>query len=151
DGCFAFFLRLVLLRLNQRDVPNSGNLPKHYAACRNLPRHSGTISGIPQLSSLLLDAPPRAFHMPGLRVGLADAEAKRELAVKLGMCEVKVATCIQPVHQQLIGRISRAQPEADEIEIGGRGEFKARIAAHPSGELLRQANVLANVMLQPLD
>jgi len=47
--------------------------------------------------------------------------------------------------------ISRQQPEADEVEQRGRGEFEARIIAHPSGKLLRQPHVLANVMLQPFD
>ena len=73
--------------------------------------------------------------MTGLSVGLADAEPKREFAIQLGMCEVQVAAAIQPVHQELIGlilislilisMISRAQPEADEVELGRRSEFEA--------------------------
>src|ERR1700682_6675836 len=43
------------------------------------------------------------------------------------------------------------QPEADEVQLGGRGEFEARIVAHPGGELLGQAHVLANVVLQAFD
>src|ERR1019366_2356142 len=111
--------------------------------------------------SLLPDSLPRAFHMTGLSVGLADAESKRELSVELSVSEVQVAAAIQPVHQELIGlilislilisMISRAQPEADKIELGRRSEFEARIVAHPGCELLSQAYVLANVVLQAFD
>src|ERR1019366_275487 len=97
---------------------------------------------------LLLDSLPGSFHVASLCVGLANAEAKGEFAIELGMGEVEVAAAIQPVHQLLIRRISRAQPEADEVEVGGRGEFEALISAHPGGELLRQADVLANMVLQ---
>src|SRR5713226_2729867 len=115
-----------------------------------------TVSGIPKLPSLLLDSLPSPFHMAGLSVGLADAESKREFAIKLGMREVEVATAIQPLHQELIGMIlvrtiCRAQAGADEVEPGGRGEFEARIVAHPGGELLGQTHVLANVVLQAFD
>ncbi len=110
-----------------------------------------TVSGIPKLRSLLLDSLPSAFHVPGLSVGLADADPKREFAVELGMREKKVAAGVQPVHQKLIGMISHAQPEADEIKLSGRGQFETRIVAHPTGELLRQSHVLANVVLQPFD
>src|ERR1035437_7527377 len=94
--------------------------------------------------------------MTGLSVSLADAKPKSEFAIELGMRKVEVAAAIQPVHQELISlilitMISRAQPEADKVELGGRGEFEARIAAHPGGELLSQAHVLANVVLQPFD
>src|ERR1700690_2615961 len=80
-----------------------------------------TVSGIPEFPSLLLDALPGAFHMASLSVGLADAESKGEFAIELGMRKIQVAAAIQPVHQELIGMISRAQPEADEIELRRRG------------------------------
>src|SRR5260370_38474769 len=81
-----------------------------------------TVSGIPELSSLLLDALPGAFHMASLSVGLADAEPKGEFAIEPGMSEVQVAAAIQPIHQELIGLISPAHPEADKVESAGRGE-----------------------------
>src|SRR6266478_734895 len=91
-------------------------------------RYLNTASRIPKLPSLLLNALPRAFHMPSLSVGLADAESKSEFAIELGMREVEVAAAIQPLHQELIGMIlvstiSRAQTEADEVELRGWGEF----------------------------
>src|ERR1700674_1605545 len=101
--------------------------------------------------------------MASLSVGLPDAESKSEFAIELGMREVQVAAAIQPLHQELIGMIlvrtilvrtilvraiCRAQPEADEVELGGGGEFEARIVAHPGGELLGQPHVLANVLLR---
>ena len=114
--------------------------------------------------------------MASLSVGLPNAEPKREFAIELGMREVKLAAAIQPLHQKLIGLIltgliltgliltgltlisltlismtSCAQPEANKIELGGRGEFEARIIAHPGGKLLGQAHVLANVVLQAFD
>src|SRR5208282_513922 len=82
-------------------------------------------SGTPELPSLLLDSLPGSLHMSGLSVGLADAESKRKFAIELGMREVQAAAAIQPVHQKLIRLISRAQPEADKIEMGGSGEFEA--------------------------
>lgn len=63
--------------------------------------------------------------MPRLSVGLADAEAKRELVVELGMGKVQIAAGVQSVHEQLISPIPGTQPEADQIELRGRGEFKA--------------------------
>jgi hypothetical protein len=88
------------------------------------------LSGIPQLPSLVLDSLPGAFHMTCLSVSLANAKPKREFSVELSVSEVEVAAAIQPVHQQLIGLIlisttSRAQPEADEVELGRRGKFEA--------------------------
>jgi len=99
----------------------------------------------------LLDSLPGSFNVAGLSVGLADAESKGEFAIELGMREVQVAATIQPVHQELIGLISRAQPEEDEVKLGGCGEFEARIVAHPSSKLLGQSYVLANVVLQSLN
>src|ERR1035437_8327486 len=87
-----------------------------------------TVSGIPEVPSLLLDSLPCALDMAGLGVALAKAESKGEFAIELSMSEVQVAAAIQPIHQELIGMISRAQPEADDVELGGRGEFEARIA-----------------------
>src|SRR5258708_629124 len=55
------------------------------------------------------------------------------------------------VRTTLVRTIRRAQTEADEVELGGRGEFEARIVAHPGGELMGQAHVLANVVLQAFD
>src|ERR1700675_5144459 len=43
------------------------------------------------------------------------------------------------------------QPKADKVQLNWRGEFEARIVAHPGGELLGQAHVLANVVLQAFD
>src|SRR6266436_4742621 len=119
-------------------------------------RYMNTVSRIPKLPSLLLNALPGAFHMASLSVGLSDAESKSEFAIELGMREVEVAAAIQPLHQELIGTIlvrtiSRAQTEADEVELRGCGEFETRIVAHPGGELLRQAHVFANVVLQAFD
>src|SRR5713226_9214964 len=51
----------------------------------------------------------------------------------------------------LVRAIYCVQPAADEIELRGRGEFEARIVVHPGGELLGQAHVLANVVLQAFD
>lgn len=63
--------------------------------------------------------------MLSLSVGLADAEAKRELVVELGMSKVQIAAGVQSVHEQLIGPVPGTQAEADQIELRGRGEFKA--------------------------
>ena len=99
--------------------------------------------------------------MASLSVGLANAKSKSEFAIELGVSQVEVAAAIQPLHQELIGMILvrvilvrtiyRAQPEADEVELSGRGEFEARIPAHPVGELLGQTHMLANVVLQAFD
>ena len=69
--------------------------------------------------------------MARLSIGLADAESKGEFAIELGMREVQVPASIQPLHQELIGmilvrtilvrKICRAQTEADEVKLGGRG------------------------------
>ncbi len=72
--------------------------------------------------------------MAPLGVGLADTEPKSQFSIELGMSEVDVAAPIQPVHQELIGLISRAEPEANEIELGRRGQFEAGIIAHPCGK-----------------
>jgi hypothetical protein len=74
--------------------------------------------GISQLRGLFDYALPRALHVPGLRVGLADAKAKREFAIEFGMGEKKITAGVQPFHQNLIGliligMISRSQPKAD--------------------------------------
>src|ERR1700730_13045245 len=115
-----------------------------------------TASGAPYLRRLFLNALPGAFHMASLCVGLSDAESKREFAIELGMREVEVAAAIQPLHQELIGlilvgTISRTQTTTDEDELSGRGEFEARIVAHPGGESLGQTHVLANMVLQRFD
>src|SRR5260370_6226510 len=104
--------------------------------------------------------------MASLSVGWTDAESSGELAIELGMREVEVAAAIQSLHQELIGMIlvrmilvrtilvrtiCRAQPEADEVELRGRGEFEARILAHPGGELLGETHMLANMVLQSFD
>src|SRR5450755_3555503 len=118
----------------------------------------GSERGPPQLGEsdlglphFLLDSLPSPLYMPRLRVGLPDADSKRELPIELGMRKVEIATAIQPVHQELIGLVSRAQPEASQIKLSGRGQFEARIAAHPVRKLLGQPYVLANVVLQALN
>ena len=86
--------------------------------------------------------------MARLRIGLADAKSQRKFVIELGMREVEVPAAIQTFQQLLIRSVSCPQPEANEIELMWGGKFKARIFTHPFGELLRQSNVLANVMLQ---
>jgi hypothetical protein len=61
----------------------------------------------------LLDSLPCAFHVASLSVGLTYAEPEGEFAIEFGVREVDFAATIQAVHQQLIGLISGAQPEAD--------------------------------------
>ena len=79
------------------------------------------------VSGLLLDALPGAFHVLLLRVGLPDTESKGEFAIEFGVREVEVAAAVQPIHEELRGAISGAQAEADQVELGGRGQFKAFI------------------------
>src|ERR1022692_1259976 len=82
-------------------------------------------SGVPELLSLFLHALPGTLHVASLSGRLADAESEGEFTVEFRVREEKVAAGIQPVHQCLIGLIPRAQPEADEIELGRCGDFEA--------------------------
>ena len=86
--------------------------------------------------------------MTGLRMRLPNTKSQGKFPRKLRVGQEEVAARIEPLHQSLIRRIARAQPKADEIEHGGRGQFEARVIPHPSQEFLRQTNVFANVMLQ---
>src|ERR1700722_14440393 len=86
--------------------------------------------------------------MVSLCAGLAHTQPEREFALQLCVRQEQIAAQIQPFHQKLIGRISRSQTEADEIELYRSGHFEARIVPHPNRKLLRQPNVLANVLLQ---
>jgi hypothetical protein len=86
--------------------------------------------------------------MARLRIGLADAKSQRQFVIELGMREVEVPAAIQTFQQLLIRSVSCPQPKANEIELMWGGKFEARIFTHPFGELLRQSNVLANMMLQ---
>jgi hypothetical protein len=96
----------------------------------------------------------RTLYVPRLRVGLPDAKPQREFAVELGVGQKKIAARVQPVHQKLIGLIligTIARNRKQTRLRGGRGDLEALIIAHPARELLRQAHVLANVMLQAFD
>ncbi len=66
------------------------------------------------------------------------------------MGQIKVTAAVEPVHQTLIALISTFVAEADEIQRHRRGQFEAVVILDPSGELLRQRDVLTDVMLQPL-
>jgi hypothetical protein len=86
-----------------------------------------------------------------LSISLTDAEAQSKFIFKLCMCKVEVAAAIQIFHQPLVCAISRAQPEANQIKFAWSGQLKARVSAYPFRELLRQSDVLANVILQSLE
>jgi hypothetical protein len=96
--------------------------------------------------------------MASLRVRLPHTEAKSEFAIELRVGKKKIAARVQPLHQELIdpilirmiltSTISRAQPEADEIEQDRRSDLEPLITAHPASEFLRQSHMLANVMPQ---
>jgi TolB-like protein len=80
---------------------------------------------------------PSLLHMPSLRIRLPYAEPQRQLAVQLGVGEVKVAAAVQAIHDGLIGGVSAFVPEADQIQRRGCGQFEAIVVAHPLCELLR--------------
>src|SRR6266536_3750904 len=109
------------------------------------------VSGIFEKRSFLLDAPPRPLDMPGLGVRLPNAKAQSDFTVELGVRQIKVATGIEAIHQSLVRLISRAQSEADQVELGGRGQLETRIGAHPFDQLLGKPYVLADVLLQAFD
>jgi len=58
------------------------------------------------------------------RVGLADAEAKREFSVELGMGQEEVPACVETLHQRLVRLVSGTEAEADEIEFCRRASSK---------------------------
>ena len=75
--------------------------------------------------------------MPLLRIGLADAEAQRELAVELGVREEEIAAAVQPFHDGLIRLVSTFVAEADQVQRYRGGQFEAGIIANLLCELLR--------------
>src|SRR5215469_9195994 len=86
--------------------------------------------------------------MPPLRVGLSDRHAECKAIVQLGVREVKVAGTVQTLHEGLVGGVSCFEPETDQIEGRGSGQFEAAVIADPSCEFLRERDVLPYVMLQ---
>ena len=89
--------------------------------------------------------------MPRLRIRLAHAQPQRELTLKLGVGEKQVSAAVQAVHDALIGGVSGFVPETNQVQWCGSSEFKAVVVPNPIREFLRQAHVLADVMLQTLD
>src|SRR5216684_3599283 len=81
--------------------------------------------------SLCLNALPRPFHVPGLRIGLAYAEAKSELTVQFRVSQVEIPAAVQAIHDRLIDRISSLMAKAHQVQGHGRGQFKVLIFADP--------------------
>ena len=85
---------------------------------------------------LLLNELPGSLDMARLSVGLADAQAQRQLAIEFGMRQEKISALIQPVHDGLIGCITCLVAEAHEIQRNWRCQFEAIVVADPFCEIL---------------
>src|SRR5258706_8899036 len=109
------------------------------------------VSRFPELCSCLLDQLPRPFHVTRLGMRLAHAKSQREFSVETGVREIQASALIESVHELLVVGVSGSQAEADKVQRRGSSQFEAGIASHPDGELLREAHVFANVLLQSLD
>lgn len=66
------------------------------------------------------------------------------------MRQIQFAGLVELFKEGAVELIPGLVAETDKVEWGGRGEFKVGVGAYPSGELLGQRNMLANVVLQPL-
>jgi hypothetical protein len=67
------------------------------------------------------------------------------------MRKIKISTAIEPVHQILIAFVSTFVAETDQIQGHRRGQLKTVVVPDPRDKLLRQSDVLPDVMLQSLD
>lgn len=83
--------------------------------------------------------------------GLADAEAKSEVAIEFRVRQIQIATLIEAIHDGLIDSVATAMTEADKIQRHGSGEFELFVVTDPGCELLREFDVTSNMMLQTFD
>lgn len=97
------------------------------------------------------DEQPGAVDVAQFGGGLANAEAKSEFSVELGVREEEIAALIETIHEGLVDSVAGAMAETDEIQRSGRGEFKLFIFTDPGSELLGEFDVAADVMLQTFD
>src|SRR5580693_6702705 len=66
------------------------------------------------------------------------------------MRKKQISAAVHAFHDGLIRLVPSFVAKTDQVQRHGRGQFKARIVAHPVRKLLRQFDVPANVMLQAL-
>src|SRR6185437_16379966 len=79
---------------------------------------------------LRLDPAPSRGHVPLLGLELPDAHAQGVLALELGVGEIERARAVEALEQLLIGGVSGAVPEADEVQGRGRRQFEIGICPH---------------------
>src|SRR6267154_340187 len=89
--------------------------------------------------------------MPELSVGLADAEAQRQLPIQLCVRKKQIAAAVQPVHDHLIRLVPSFVAEANQVQRDWSSELEVLIVTDPLREFLCQLHVLPNVMLQSFD
>ena len=84
-------------------------------------------------------------------VGLTDAQSQREAIVQPGMGEIEIAAAVEAVHQTLIRLVPALVSKTHQIQRDGRGQFETVVILYPLGKVLRQFNMLPDVMLQSFD
>ena len=67
------------------------------------------------------------------------------------MRQVEFAALVQSLHESFIDLVAAVVSKADETEENGCGDLEVFVFAHPIGELLRELDVTANVVLKPSD
>ncbi len=86
--------------------------------------------------------------MFGFGAGLTDAEAQGQSACQAGVGEIGLAAEVDPLEDGLVGGLTAAVAEADQIERRREGEFEIGMGLNPAGELLGQCDMAADVVLQ---
>ena len=96
----------------------------------------------------LEDVPGQA-HVGLGRPAVADREPQDVPAVEPRVREVGLAARVDGLEQRLAARVLALRPEAHDRVGARRADLPARLVAHPALEQLREADVLADRLLQP--
>lgn len=113
------------------------------------------MSGPHQLSrsqprSFFLNQLPGSLDVALCRIRLSYTNPQRQPIIEARMRQIEVTAAIETVHQGLIDLVSPLVPKADKVQGHRRSDLKAIVIPHPRRKLMRQSNVLPNVMLQSL-